>query len=193
MRRLIRALTGLAVFALAGCAGEDGPAGAPPLSVATLVAVPPVVPVGVQAMVAATLGNVDADAALEVEWTVEPAALAVVRPSTARALFFVPLEPTTFDVRVRVTDGDRVAEGQAFVQAASAGSGVAQADADQDGLFDAWEEVFFGAAGSAGPAVVEPGDDPDGDGRDNAREQEDGTDPTRPDAAPPAAAEGDAA
>jgi subtilisin-like proprotein convertase family protein/subtilisin family serine protease len=55
--------------------------------------------------------------------------------------------------------------------------GVAITDTDHDGLDDAWELAHFGSQ------APEPGDDPDGDGFNNAREQIMGTDPNRVDVA----------
>lgn len=52
--------------------------------------------------------------------------------------------------------------------------GVPIEDSDADGLDDAWERHHFGHLQHG------PGDDPDGDGYSNAREQIMGTDPARP-------------
>jgi hypothetical protein len=50
--------------------------------------------------------------------------------------------------------------------------GTLPPDSDGDGLSDAWELQFFGAAGA------NPNDDPDGDGLSNLREYRAGTNPT---------------
>lgn len=54
---------------------------------------------------------------------------------------------------------------------------VAPSDADQDGLPDAWERMFF--SGVDAPAAI-PSADPDGDGASNLAEFLAGTDPTQP-------------
>ncbi len=53
--------------------------------------------------------------------------------------------------------------------------GIAIEDADDDGLSDEWERRWFGTLASRA------GEDPDGDGSPNAREQVLGTNPTSPD------------
>ena len=50
--------------------------------------------------------------------------------------------------------------------------GTLPPDSDGDGMSDAWEPQFFGAAGA------NPNDDPDGDGLSNLREYRAGTNPT---------------
>lgn len=185
MRGLMLALALALTCAATACDAEAGDPGAPPLSIGTMVAFPPLLPVGVQGMMAVTMGNVGADERLSYAWAVEPAELAVPSPSACPVLFFAPLAAGEYEVRVSVSGGgDRVADGLMRVRAASVGSGAAQTDADLDGLFDAWEVFFFGGAGGRPIEDVRPGADPDGDQRDNLREQEDGTDPTVRDEAP---------
>jgi hypothetical protein len=48
-------------------------------------------------------------------------------------------------------------------------------DSDNDGLPDSWEMAYFGTL------LAVPGSDPDGDGRTNLQEYQDGTNPTVPD------------
>jgi parallel beta-helix repeat protein len=52
-------------------------------------------------------------------------------------------------------------------------------DVDDDGLPDYWEEKYFGNITNYGPS-----DDPDGDGRENEQEYQDGTNPIIPDEIP---------
>ncbi len=113
-----------------------------------------------------------------------------------RALGTDPLDPGSPDDRVDDADADGLtgaAEREAGTDAEdpdpdgdgwSAGAEVrlgtdptdaapAPADADGDGLADAWEETHFGS-----PDEAEPGADPDDDGLSNLLEQQYGTDPT---------------
>ncbi len=72
----------------------------------------------------------------------------------------------TAKVTITVTDQAGASDTQSWTLS------VAWLDADQDGLPDTWEKMYFGDLAQG------PGGDPDMDGRPNLKELQDGTDPT---------------